>query len=344
MTCQKYALKCGALFLLCLFLTGAAEVAWAGTALAPEKAEAALSLLHAGAGRAGSFQADFVQEKEIPETGATLRARGRVTVFAPGDLRWEYVSPIKAGFALNGNGVVAWSGSGGESGATAAQGKSGSGALSRLVSACLVFNERELHALCSLEVMAGSVVRLVPHSDFARAHVSAMELGFTPDGRQLATVRVVMPRGGNAVFFFSNIVRGGAVPAGPGAASVAGGCTPVPTQEGGARLFSAMLTERGRRLPLLIYAWESRDKEAKASRCIVFTETLFRLGGVTIAGGGVTVAAQLPDSQAERVLERVGAALTHLFPAAKSAGKEQGIRHDGDGWHIMLTPLNAEGG
>lgn len=354
-TFRRHAARLGTLFLLCLLLASGPGRARAETVLPLEEAEEVLSLLREGSGKITSFHADFIQEKEIPETGGTLRAHGRVSLRTPNSLRWEYLSPVKTGFVLSGNASASWTEAGGEGYKSSLHENPRADDIARLVIACLVFNEHGLRKRCIVDVMPGNrpTVRLTPKNDLARSYFSEIEVTFSRDGQRPRAARVTMARGSNTRFSFSNILRGDALLRNPASlegilegrerAPLPGGGNPVPEKNGGPRLFSAMLSEQGRRLPLLVHAWESTEKEVKTLRCVVFTETLFRLGSAAASRNAVTVSVQVPDSQAERVLTRVGTAMKHLFPAVGKAenGAAGGrpMRYGEEGWNMKLLPV-----
>ncbi|SBV98985.1 exported hypothetical protein [uncultured delta proteobacterium] len=284
--------------------------------VSPERATGVLAMLRNGAGSLTALETPFTLEKTVAGTGAAIAVRGNLFARLPGTLRLESVAPVVAGFSLTETGYASWTGAGGPGGAAAERsfdGQSWGRDLSRSILACLFFDDAALRRYWGLEVAGAAppVIRLVPLKDVARAHIEAVELAFSDDGKQLLSLRITGARNGDAVFHF-------------------GGAATVTREAIGGTLFSALYTERTRRLPLLAQIWSA---DGKGLDCAVFAEIpLVRFGSIAIGAGGVAVTPDFPDSGLERVLERVGEALRE----GKGAR-----RHKGDGWVVDITPLDG---
>lgn len=275
-------------------------------------------MLRNGAGSLTELETPFTLEKTVAGTGSVISARGNLSARLPGALRLESVAPVRAGFSLTETGYASWTGTGGSagSGGSAAErpfdGTRGRDLL-RSILACLFFDDAALRRSWALEAVGAAPpsVRLAPLNDAVRAHLEAVELAFSDDGKQLLRIRITSARNGDAVFRL-------------------GDAAAEKREASGRTLFSALYTERKRRLPLLAHGWNADDN---GRRWAVFSEIpLVRFGSVREEKSGVTVTPDFPDSGLERVLERVGEALRE---------GEGARRHKGDGWVVDLMPVSG---
>ena len=305
--------------------------------LPEEKAAAVLDMLRGGAGSITSLHADFIQEKHIPELNATLFAHGRVSLRAPNSLRWEMLFPARAGYVLNGNTSASWTEAARQPVKTPLRENPRANEMARFVVSCLAFNEQELRRRCLLDVTGEEppTVRLVPKNDMLRAHLSELVLTFTPDGALPQSIRVMTAKDGKSLITFHGAVHDAALLHSHDSFEQVLADRPVfrgKEYQGSGTVFSAMLTEGKRRLPLLLYIWRDTAPDGSegegALHCVAFTEVLLRIGGVTVTSGDVVAAPTAPDNQAGRVLGRIGAALRY-------AGHETDeIRYKGEGWAL----------
>lgn len=323
-----------------LFFVSAVPALAGADPLPEDKAAAVLALLRSGAGSITSMHADFIQEKRVPGPDATLFARGRVSLRSPNSLRWEMVSPVKAGYVLNGNASASWTNAGGQAVKTPLRETPRADGMARFVVSCLAFNEQALRQRCVLDVIRESppTVRLVPKNDMLRAHLSELVLTFTPDGALPHSVRVVTARGGDSLVTLVGVVRDDALLHSHDSLESVLENRPEPPgrrHAGKGRLFSAALTEGKRKLPLLLYVWREDGTGGKETlHCEAFTEVLFGIGSVAVTETGVAAGASAPDSQAVRVLERIGTAFRHL-----NAGEG---RYADKGWSLAVLPVAEE--
>jgi outer membrane lipoprotein-sorting protein len=90
-------------------LTVALGIIFCGHALAELRdIDAVLQKLRAQATAVESISSEFSQENRLSVFEETIISKGRFLFRKPDKLRWEYLSPITEGFALQGNQGVRW--------------------------------------------------------------------------------------------------------------------------------------------------------------------------------------------------------------------------------------------
>lgn len=318
--------------------------------LPEEESAAVLSLLRNGAGNITSLHADFIQEKSIPDIEAMLYANGRVSLRAPNALRWELLWPAKAGYVLNGNTSASWTHGGGQLQKTPLRENPRADEVARFVVSCLAFNEQTLRKRCVLDVIGADppTVRLVPKNDLLRVHLTEAVLTFSPDGQLPHSIRILTARGEDSLFTFGGVVVDDALLRNHDSLEHVLEDRPVvpPGEHKGAgAVFSAMLTEQTRRLPLLLYVWSEDapgvNNGEKVLRCVAFTEVLLRIGSLAVTPKEVAVTPAASDGAAARVLETLGIGLRALASGLLSA-EAGAMRHKGQGWTLDLVPAGMK--
>lgn len=326
---------------------------YAADPLSAVEGKRALQSLRETMRAADSVHADFFQTKELPDANDAVHAMGRVSVNRSGDFRWEYFFPHTSGAAISGKRVATWSAAGGEAVAAQPHANPRITELARFAAACLLFDEDVLRKHCGIEAVRKTPprVRLTPQNDHIRSRVVGIDLTFSEDGSRLVALHIVTSQGSGARFAFRNVLSKAE------AAPVSLSPTPsfLPPEDfwghadyktdllfkNGAQLYSAVLKEKKRRLPLLLYVWEDAGKK----RCVALTETLYVLGSVAV-GAETAMVAATPDSAAEQVLARLGEAVRSMprhGPHAPGAAREKTAlwTSKGEGWSfaaVVLTP------
>ncbi len=91
------------------FLTASLGIIFSGHAsAAPRDIDAVLQKLRAQATAIESISSEFSQENRLSVFEETIVSSGRFLFRKPDKLRWEYLSPITEGFALEGDRGVRW--------------------------------------------------------------------------------------------------------------------------------------------------------------------------------------------------------------------------------------------
>ena len=304
--------------LACLFFLFIPDACWAEkTALPPERAAGIFAMLRDGAGKLTEIETAFRQETVIPEAGAVISVRGTFSALS-GTVRLESHAPVRAGLVLTDTGFESWAVVDGKPEKRPFRTHARAGEALRFLLACLFFDEEALRRHWALDVRGAEppVVRLTALNDMIHAYITAMDLAFSADGKALRSLRALSPRNGDTTFFFGESASGKSG-TGPG------------------KLFTAVYTERAKRLPLLLYVWDEGGKTGGTTHCVAFAEILlFRLGRVTVTPREIAAISTYYDSQTDRILERVGEAL-------RRRGGER--RYKGEGWVLDIVPAD-EGG
>jgi outer membrane lipoprotein-sorting protein len=164
-----------------------------------------LARLKDKAGQVQSIYSGFVQERRLSIFSQTLRSRGVFAFGRPASLRWEYLEPVRSGFALSGEAGKRWNELSGES----REFQAGRDPIMQLVAAqILLWTTLDLETLGKtfrIEVESGSpaVLRFTPLTP-DRGPVTGMRITFTPDDSAIAVIEIMEKDGDSTTIRFTD--------------------------------------------------------------------------------------------------------------------------------------------
>ncbi len=219
LSCNRLLVRFAAAFALLAALgsvpAGASPDPVPSIPLSAEAARPVLDRLRQGVKNLTSLRCDFTQEKRLAVFSQTLVSRGTLSFRKPDSLRWEYVSPVRSGFVVNGGKGAAWSAAGGEMHKSDLRDSREFAILAEQIALWLAFDEDAISRQYTLEVLSASpaILRLTPKNDGVRRFLRGLILIFAPDDSTAEEVRILEgDNGDSTILRFSNAVRNEALP------------------------------------------------------------------------------------------------------------------------------------
>lgn len=176
------------LFGLLVFAAGAAIAAQA-----PEQdLRAVLERVQRASMGVQTVSASFVQEKRLAVFEETLVSKGRLLLKKPDKLRWEYLEPGPAGFAVNAGKAKRWNEFSGQVETVAS---SQDAALQVVAEQLLAWGKVDIERLQAgfdfrLVSAAPAVLRLEPKPEPLRKLIDYIQISFAPDDRHAQMVEL----------------------------------------------------------------------------------------------------------------------------------------------------------
>jgi len=184
--------------LAAIFLTACAS----GAFTAPD-ADGTLARLTAKAGQVHSIQSSFTQEKRLDIFNRTLVSKGVFAFERPQSLRWEYLEPVRSGFALHDGEGRRWNELSGESRDFTVR----QDPVMQIVSGqILLWTTLDLSTLSRtfrIEVESDSpaILRFTPLAQGA-GPIAGMRITFTPDDAAISSIEIHEAEGDSTVIRF----------------------------------------------------------------------------------------------------------------------------------------------
>jgi outer membrane lipoprotein carrier protein len=168
--------------------------------------EAVLQALKQAAADVRTVQSDFVQEKRLKAFSRGMRSEGRMYLEKPDKLRWEYLSPGKSGFAVNGGSARRWSEFEPESEPFALEDDPLAKAVSQQLLAWAGVDLERLGTRFAMvaEQAEPPVLRLTARDERLGDYLRELRIHFAPDLRSVTRVELHEPGGDATVLEFMN--------------------------------------------------------------------------------------------------------------------------------------------
>lgn len=177
------------LYSVLFFLLGATVPVWAG--MTPEVRQA-LTKIESRAGSVDTLASSFIQEKHLEMFDEVMQSRGRFYFRQPDRLRWELLTPVATGFALNGNQGRRWHE---RTGQDESFDINSDPAMRLIASQLLAWTRLDLPWLdrnfeMTLEQSVPVVLRLMPTAEGADRFLAFLRIRFSNDQRHVTQVEV----------------------------------------------------------------------------------------------------------------------------------------------------------
>ncbi len=196
-----------------LFAPAAVE---AQEALDPAEAGAVLQALTRAAMDVRTVRSDFVQEKRLKAFSRSMRSEGRMYLEKPDKLRWEYLSPGRSGFAVNGGSALRWSEFEPETQPFALEDDPLAKAVSQQLLAWAGVDLDRLGTRFAIEVVRAEppVLRLTAKDERLGDYLHELRIHFAADLRSVIRVELHEPGGDATVLDFLNTKLNESLPEG----------------------------------------------------------------------------------------------------------------------------------
>lgn len=157
-----------------------------------------------------SVRSDFTQETTIPMFAQPMRSSGRFVFKRPHALRWEFTSPMREGFVLNGDEGFRWEGGDGTRTPFTPGGDPAAGVIARQLVAWITFDMEAIGKEYRIETVSETPLklRMTPLRADVRGVIESISITFTPEG-PASLVELRETRGGGATITFKNAVVNG---------------------------------------------------------------------------------------------------------------------------------------
>jgi len=169
-----------------------AAVSFLSPAFAGQSSDATLRRVQAKAGQVQSIQAKFTQEKKLSIVKKPLVSQGIFAFQRPKMLRWEYLSPVRSGFVVNGDAGTRWNELSGETKNFTVQ----KDPVMQIVSdQILLWTTLDLDALSKMfqidvESDSPAVLRLTRHEG-EQSPIRGIRITFAPDDSSIAAIEIL---------------------------------------------------------------------------------------------------------------------------------------------------------
>lgn len=181
---------------------------WAGPSLAapPDGLNATLRGLQDRAARVASLSCSFTQEKHLAMFAAPVTSTGRFLFTRPDKLRWEYFSPARDGFVLDGGSGARWTG---ESDARQTFSLRDDPAMRLVARQLLAWTTFDLPWLLreydmKLESRTPTVLSLTPRQSGTAAVLESLIIEFSPESDTVRRLELHEPDGDFTRIIFAN--------------------------------------------------------------------------------------------------------------------------------------------
>jgi len=167
--------------------------------------DATLARLRAKAEQIHSVLTAFTQEKKLSIVNKPLVSKGIFAFQKPKMLRWEYLSPVRSGFAVNGEAGTRWNELSGETKSFVVQ----KDPIMQIVSAqILLWTTLDLDSLSKMfqivvESDSPAVLKLVPHTE-GKSPVQSIRITFAKDDSSIAAIEILEQEGDSTTLRFSD--------------------------------------------------------------------------------------------------------------------------------------------
>jgi len=169
-----------------------AVMAFFSPAKADGSPDATLTRLREKAGQVHSIFSTFVQEKRLGIVKKPLVSKGTFAFERPKMLRWEYLSPVRSGFTVNGEAGTRWNELSGETANFVTQ----KDPVMRIVSGqILLWTTLDLDALSKMfdiavESDAPAILKLAPKNTDGENPVRSIRITFASDDSSIAAIEI----------------------------------------------------------------------------------------------------------------------------------------------------------
>jgi len=157
-----------------------------------------------------TLRSEFVQETVIPMFSRPMRTEGRFVFKRPDFLRWEFVAPMREGFALKGNSGVRWEDDGARRTAFTVASDPVAGVIARQLMAWITVDLASIskeYAIESLSV-APLKLRMIPLRDDVKGVIAGITISFSAEGPASEVVIEEAAGGTTTIAFTRTIVNG----------------------------------------------------------------------------------------------------------------------------------------
>lgn len=157
-----------------------------------------------------SVTSDFTQETTIPMFAQPMRSHGRFAFKRPRALRWEFTSPMREGFVLNGDNGFRWEGADGARVPFTPGSDPAAAIIARQLMAWITFDMAAIGKEYRIETIGQSPfkLRMTPLREDVRGVIESIAVTFTPQG-PASLVELRETQGGGTVITFHNTVVNG---------------------------------------------------------------------------------------------------------------------------------------
>lgn len=162
-----------------------------GLAVAQEGSDALLEQLRANSLDAHAISSKFTQEKHLSVFNDVVVSEGEFLFQRPRRLRWEYISPFRNGFVLNGESGKRWDDLTGNHDVDLSSDPAMC-VVAEQVLAWATFDLETLRRQYEISVQSSKPVtlRLVPKSSALKSVVSHLRIEFSPDAKSVSVVEL----------------------------------------------------------------------------------------------------------------------------------------------------------
>jgi len=168
--------------------------------------DATLARLRAKAEQIHSILATFTQEKRLRIVNKPLVSKGRFAFQKPRMLRWEYLSPVRSGFAVDGETGTRWNELSGEMKSFVVQ----KDPIMQIVSAqMLLWTTLDLDSLSKMfqivvESDSPAILKLIPHTE-GKSPVQGIRITFAKDDSAIVAIEILEQEGDSTTLRFSDM-------------------------------------------------------------------------------------------------------------------------------------------